>query len=159
MTRFSVILVILLLVSLPLKLSYFKDVNTAEEEVQARQTLVNDIAAHLAPLGFEVTPTPEDPFLPSGSLYKGDCALIVTPLPVIRDLDNSFVFENSGFDGSLIYYYDGKYYVDAPVSAPKFWENAARALPKIGITIRKRIRLGIAYSDTCDLEGLQLHRI
>jgi hypothetical protein len=156
MTRFSVILIVLLLISLPLKLSYFKAGNTADEEVQSRQTLVNDIAAHLAPLGFNVIPTLEDPFLPSGLLYKGDCTLIVTPLPVTRDLDNSFVFENADFDGSLIYYYDGKFFTDAPVNAPKFWENAARALPKIGITIRERIRLGIAYSDACDLEGLQL---
>lgn len=157
MTRFSVILIALLLISLPLKLSYFKGGNTADEEVEARQTLVNDIAAHLAPLGYKVTPTPEDPFLPSGSLYKDDCTLVVTPLPITMDLDNSFVFENSDFDGSLIYYYDGKFFVDAPVNAPKFWENAARALPKIGITIRERIRLGIAYSDACDLERLQLH--
>ena len=157
MTRFSVILAVLLLISLPLKLSYFKDGTTADEEVQARQTLVNEIAAHLALSGFNVTPTLDDPFLPSGSLYKDDCILIVTPLPVTRDLDNSFVFENSEFHGSLIYYYDGKFFVDAPVNAPKFWENAARALPKIGITIRQRIRLGIAYSDTCDLEALQLH--
>ncbi len=156
MTKFSVILIILLLISLPLKLSYFGGGNTDEDELQARQTLVNDIAAHLAPLGFSVTPTREDPFLPSGTFYKGDCTLIVTPLPVIRDLDNSFVFENANFDGNLIYYYDGKFYTDAPVSVPKFWEYAARALPKIGITIRKRIRLGIAYSDTCDLEALQL---
>ena len=157
MTRFSVIVALLLLVSLPLKLSYFKDNNTAEEEVLARQALVEGIATYLTAHGFSVLPTAHDPFLPSGSLRKGDCTLVVTPLPVIRDLDNAFVFENSDFDGNLIYYYDGTFFTDAPVNAPKFWENAARALPKIGIAIRKRVRLGIAYSKSCDLENLRLN--
>lgn len=155
MIRFSVIVFVLLLVSLPPKLSYFQDGTTAETEVLARQTLVDDIAANLVSEGYSVKLIPDDPFLPTVELYKDACVLRITPLPVIRDLDNSFVFVNAGFDGQLAYYYDGGFSTDAPINAPRFWEYAARALPKVGITIRERIRLGVAYSDACDLEGLQ----
>jgi hypothetical protein len=155
MIRFSIIVFVLLLISLPLKLSYFKNGTTAESEVLARQVLTDDIAAYLVSLGYNVKPTSDDPFLPTAELYKDACVIRITPLPVIRDLDNSFVFVNAEFDGQLAYYYDGGLFVEAPINTPRFWEYAARALPKIGITIRERIRLGLAYSDACDLVGLR----
>lgn len=154
MKRFSIIVLLLLLVSLPLKLSYFRDSASSEAELVARQEQASKIASHLVLQEFEVTSPPDDPFLPTVELRKDSCILLITPLPVINDLDDTFTYLNGTFDGSLSYYYDGEIFTDAPKYRPKFWEYAIRALPTIGIKLRPRIRLGIAHSDGCNLQEL-----
>lgn len=159
MIRFSIFVLCLLLISLPFKLPYFQDGNTPEAEVMQRQSLVNAIAANLEATGFRVLPTQDDLFMPTAELYIDTCILRITPLPVTRDLDDSFAFENANFDGRLAYYYEGEFFTEPPMNAPRFWEYAARALPKIGISVRERIRLGVAYSELCDLEALNLESL
>ena len=156
MTRFSILLACLLLLSLPFKLGYFQDGITAEGEIQERQYLIDGLAAHLASQGFEVIPAPVDVFMPNVVLQNDSCTLSITPLPVNTDLDDAFVFENAAFGGDLTYYYDGSYYTDPPVNSPRFWVYANQVMLKVGISVRDRIRLGIAHSEGCDLQSLNL---
>lgn len=112
MKRFSVYLALVLLVSLPLKASYFTDVISQESEVAGRQLIGQGIVELLQADGFTPTLAPTDGFLPSVAATKGNCRLYITPIPAQNDLDAAFLFASQGVGGDYAYYYDGEVYTD-----------------------------------------------
>lgn len=158
MTRFSILVLLLLLISLPFKFTYFEGTVSSETEILLRQETANQIAEVLADQGFTVTSEPDDIFLPTLEMVNDSCILAITPLPVTKDLDATFTFIFGDFGGTLAYYFDGEFFTAPPVIFPTFWEHSSRALRKVGINTRPRIRLGIAYSDSCNLQNLRLEQ-
>lgn len=154
MIRFSLAVLTLLAISLPFKLSYFGEENTKAAEIAARQDIGRQLADALKSEGYTITLDPTDRFLPSVAAGKDDCALYITPIPVLNDLDASFLFASSFYAEQVTYYFDGALSLEPPIYSARFWEYAARHLPKVGIAVEKRLRLGIAHSSSCDLAEL-----
>lgn len=156
MTRFSLYIAILLLISLSLKTSYFSDSVSQEAGVAERQMLGQSIVELLLADGFAIETEPTDSFLPSVAAVREGCSLYITPIPVLKDLDSAFLFASQGHGYTYTYYYDGAVFSEPPIYAPKFWSTAADHMPKIGIQIVPRLRVGVAYSDKCPVGGFDL---
>lgn len=154
MIRFSLFVIGLLLISLPFKLSYFTEENSKDFEVESRQDMGWQIVELLQAEGYLINLEPTDGFLPSVAAYKDDCALFITPIPVLNDLDASFLVASENYTEQVTYYFDGSFSAEPPIYRARFWEYAARHLPKLGIAVKKRLRLGIAHAGSCDLAGI-----
>lgn len=98
-------------------------------------------------------------FLPSIAASKGDCALYITPIPVLEDLDAAFLFTSATYAEQVTYYFDGTFSAEPPIDAARYWEYAARHLPKVGIAGKKRLRLGIAHTSSYDLADINFSNL